>query len=192
MACLVDQRSGWVWWQLFPLLSRRLPHHGGHLQYGKRGEVSALLFEGNFGEISLTGDSDSLSATRGVNRTPHRAHFAHAIFSRVRLKIESQIHCEASRSFLNICVCHSRASCLIRTRHGLIFHPSQSFHSASFLHVIHLTVMNTPLIHRQQDGLVDWPYKVLSQGSSPVAELSHSGVTHLSTILLSEGKREVR
>ena len=60
------------------------------------------------------------------------------------------------------CVClktiihRSRVSCLIRIRCGLIFHLF-FFLSTITLHFIHLTVMNTHLIHGQQDGLVAWP-----------------------------------
>ena len=60
--------------------------------------------------------------------TPHRAHFAHAIFSLVWLKIDSQTRSESCS--LRILVCHSCASCLFRARHGLIFHLSQFFHNA--------------------------------------------------------------
>ena len=56
----------------------------------------------------------------------------------------------------------SHASCLIRARRGLIFHPFL-FLSIFPLYFILLTVMNNHLIHAQQDGLVDWPYKVILQ-----------------------------
>ena len=43
----------------------------------------------------------------------------------MQLKIESQTWS------LKMFACHSRASCLTRTRHGLIFHICQFFHNAS-------------------------------------------------------------
>ena len=73
---------------------------------------------------------------------------------RYRLKIESRTQGEAN----NV---HSRASCLIRTRHCWIFHLSH-IHNAFPLCFYHLVVTTYHLIHGQQDCLVVWPYKVRS------------------------------
>ena len=72
-----------------------------------------------------------------VNSTPHRARFAHAIFSGVRLRFESQTQCEANSASVQR-ICHSRAPCLTLTRHGLIFHLFH-FLNASPLYFYHLT-----------------------------------------------------
>ena len=88
-------------------------------------------------------------------------HFAHVPFSRVWLKIESQTQCEANFVPSKQMFSRPRATRLIRTRHGLIFHLFH-FLDVSTLYFNHLAVTNTDLIHAQQDGLVDWPYKVRS------------------------------
>ena len=50
--------------------------------------------------------------------------------------------CDARCVPFKTIVCRSRASCLFRTRCGLIFHLAQFFHNASPLLFFHLTVMN--------------------------------------------------
>ena len=98
--------------------------------------------------------------------TPHRvARTLHTV-SRARLHTHyfpafgSMMHCDAKCVTFKTIVRRSRASCLILTRRGLIFHLFLFFitllHSETLL-----TVMNNHLIHAQQDGLVDLPYKVL-------------------------------
>ena len=54
---------------------------------------------------------------------------------------------------------HSRASCPIRTRRDLMFHPFLFLSTLPLC--LSLRVMTNHLIHAQQDGLIDWPYKVL-------------------------------
>ena len=73
---------------------------------------------------------------------------------------------------------HSRASCLIRTRHCWIFHLSH-IHNSLPLCFYHLAVTINHLIHGQQDCLVVLPYKVRSQVMSPnaIVEISSTKVT---------------
>ena len=58
----------------------------------------------------------------------------------------------------------------MRTRGGLIFHPFL-FLSTFPIYFVRLTVMNNHSIDAQQDGLVDWPYKVIFQVMSPIPPL---------------------
>ena len=114
--------------------------------------------------ISLVGNSDShISDGECKHYTAPRklCHFAHALFSRVWLKIESQTQCEVNRIPLKI-VGPSRAPCLILIRHGLIFHLFH-FLNASPLYFNHLTVTNNHQIHALQGGLVDWLFQVRLQ-----------------------------
>ena len=67
------------------------------------------------------------------------------------LKIESQTQSEANSVPLKE-VCRCRASCLIRTRHCLIFHLSH-FHNSFHLYFYPLAVTIHHLIHGQQDCL---------------------------------------
>ena len=76
----------------------------------------------------------------------------------------------------NLIVRRFRASCLIRTRRGLIFHLFH-FSNASPLYFHHLTVTNNHLIHAQQDGLVEWPYKNPGNEPRTTVEISSTEIT---------------
>ena len=110
-------------------------------------------------------------------QTRHRT--ARSLHTQCFLACGSSLLCDAKCvPFLNINVCHSRASCPIRTRRGLIFHPFH-FLSTFPLNFILRAVMNNHLIHAQQDGLIAWPYEVLLQqasaGTCPVAKRTLHG-----------------
>ena len=75
-------------------------------------------------------------------------HFAHVIFARVWLKIESQTQCGANCVPSEELFGHPRASCLTRTRHGLIFHLFH-FLNASLFYFYYLAVTNNHKIHAE-------------------------------------------
>ena len=106
-------------------------------------------------ELELVGCCKHYTAPRPL------CHFALATFSREWLKIGSQTQCGANRVPSKYLFCHPRASCLTRTRHGLIFHLIH-FHSASSF--LPSRGGEHPPDPRTADGLVDWPHKVFSQG----------------------------
>ena len=85
-----------------------------------------------------------------VNSTPHRAHFAHAIISRVWLKIDSQTQCEANHiplnNFLFVILAHHVSFALVMV--GSSTFPSSST-ALLCLYFVHHKLMNTHLIHGQ-------------------------------------------
>ena len=90
----------------------------------------------------------------------HHTVTAHTLHTQHFLLRGSRLLCDEKCVLFETTVRHSRASCLIRTRRGLIFH-AYIFFSTLPLHFVLLTVMNNHLIQAQQDGLVDWQYKVI-------------------------------
>ena len=90
----------------------------------------------------------------------HNTVTAHTLHTQHFLARGSRLLCDAKCDLFETTVRHSRASCLIRTRRSLIFH-AYIFLSTLPLHFVLLTVMNNHLIQAQQDGLVDWQYKVI-------------------------------